>query len=66
MTVSSVRIERLESLKDWYKLTFVSRKNGIGETSTEMLLSEETLRMMRNQINNTIGEQKPFDLFGDK
>jgi hypothetical protein len=56
MTVSSVTVKPIENLKNWYKLTFVSRKDGIGETTTEMLVSGETLRMIRLQINQTLGE----------
>lgn len=57
MTVSSVTIKRLESLTNWYKLTFVSRKDGIGESSHEMLVSEETLKSFRQQIDKALGHQ---------
>lgn len=63
MTVSSVTIKPVESLKNWYKLIFVSRRDGIGETTVEMLVSEETLRMMRLQINQTIGEPSNVKTF---
>jgi len=56
MTVGLTKIEPIIDLKNWYKLTFVSRRDGIGETTVEMLVSEETLRMIRLQINQTIGE----------
>lgn len=51
MTVSSVRIERIENLKDWYKVTIESRKNAIGETKLELLCSDENLRQMRREID---------------
>lgn len=50
MTVSSVTIKPVESLKNWFKVTLISRKDGIGETSMELLCSEETLRQMRGEI----------------
>ena len=56
MTVASVTLEPIKNLKGWYKLVFVSRKNGIGATTIELLFSEETLRMMRLLINQKIGE----------
>lgn len=56
MTVSSVKLERIEALTGWYKLTFVSRKNGIGASTIELLISEETLRMIRSLINQNIGD----------
>lgn len=56
MTVAKVTIERIEVLTGWYKLTFVSRKNGIGASTIELLISEETLRMIRLLINQNIGE----------
>lgn len=56
MTVSNVTIQPIENLIGWYKVTFISWKNSIGETKTEMLFSEETLRMIRLQITQQIGE----------
>lgn len=58
MTVSNVSIKPIENLKNWYKLTFVSRKDGIGESTVELLVSEETLRFIRYEINQTIGENR--------
>lgn len=60
MTVSHVTIEALKDLTAWYRLTFVSQKNGVGHTKTEFLLSEEALRMIRNQINQAIGEPPDY------
>ncbi len=57
MTVSSVTVKPMENLKNWYKLIFVSRRDGIGETTTEMLVSEETLRMMKLKIDETMKER---------
>jgi len=58
MTVSTVTVMPMENLKNWYKLTFKSRKDGIGETTVEMLVSEETLRMMRLKIDEMLKARK--------
>ena len=58
MTVSSVKIEPIPELNGWYKVTIESRKNGIGSTKFELLVSEETLRMIRLQITQQIGENR--------
>lgn len=54
MTVSSVSIQPIENLTDWYKVTLVSRKNGIGESTIELLCSDETLRQMRREIDQIL------------
>lgn len=54
MTVSNVRVEALKDLKNWYRLIFVSRKDGIGETTTEMLISEEILRQLRREADKLL------------
>ena len=63
MTVGNVTIAPIANLENWYRLTFKSRRDGIGETTVEMLVSEETLRMIRLQINQTIGEQNNVTKF---
>jgi len=67
MTISKFTIKPVESLKNWHKLIFTSRRDGIGETTTEMLVSDESLRMIRNQISVALGDtpdysQLPEDL----
>jgi hypothetical protein len=54
MTVSSVTLEPIPALKNWYKLTFKSRKDGIGESTVEMLISSESLAWLRNEINRAM------------
>lgn len=54
MTVSSLTIEPIKDLKNWYRLTFTSRKDGIGETKTELLISEEILRKIRKEADKLL------------
>jgi hypothetical protein len=60
VTVGNVTVKPLKDLKNWFKLTFESQKNGIGATTTEMLASEETLRAIRNQIGKALGEKPDY------
>lgn len=60
MTISHMTIEELRDLKGWFKLTFKSQKNGVGESSIEMLVSEEALRMIRQQITRALGEKPDY------
>lgn len=57
MTVSTVTIEPIVDLKNWYKLTFVSRRDGIGESKVEMLVSEESLRQISRLVDKTLKER---------
>lgn len=50
MTVSSVSVKRHESL-NWYLVTVVSRKDGIGENRIEFWCTSEVLAGIRSQIN---------------
>lgn len=61
MTVGNVTIEPIKDLKNWYRLTFTSRRDGIGQTKVEMLVSEETLRMIRLIIDKTLKEQQSHE-----
>jgi SNF2 family DNA or RNA helicase len=51
MTVSSVRIERLPLLHDWFKVTIESRKTAVGFTKIELVCSDETLRQWQREID---------------
>lgn len=53
MTVSSVVIKPDEKNGEngWYRMTITSQKNHIGETTIELLLSEDTLRWIRHEID---------------
>lgn len=63
MTINKLDIEELKDLKGWFKLTFKSYKNHVGDTSIEMLVSEEALRMMRHQIGKALGEKPDYSDF---
>lgn len=62
MTVSSVRIEKIENLKGWFKVTIESRKNAIGETKLELLCSDENLGQMRREIDKHLPNDKHDNL----
>lgn len=54
MTVSSVEIEPHEELRNWYRVTITSRRDGIGDTKIELLCSIETLSMIAYQITQIL------------
>lgn len=58
MTVATVTIKPHENLENWHIVTFTSRKDPIGQTTVEMLMSEETLRWWRNQIDKSLKKDK--------
>lgn len=58
MTVSDVTIRPHESLNNWFYVTLISRKNSIGQTTIELLVSEETLRMMRLVADKALTQAK--------
>jgi len=52
-----VTIEPLRDLKGWFKVTFKSWRNSIDETTIELLVTDETLKSFRQQIDKAIGEK---------
>jgi hypothetical protein len=66
MTISSFKVEEMRELKNWFKLTFKSEKNGVGDTSIEMLVSAEALRFMMIEIARALGEKPDYSKLPDK
>ena len=58
MTVSSVTIEPHKEIKNWFRMTITSRKDGIGDTKIELLVSEETLRWIRKEVDQALNKDK--------
>lgn len=58
MTIANVTIRPHETLNNWFYVTLTSRKNSIGETKIELLVSEETLRMMRLVADKALEQAK--------
>lgn len=57
MTVASVTIRPHESLNNWFYVTLKSRPNSIGQTTIELLCSEEELRHIRNEADKALGNK---------
>ena len=60
MTISGFEIEELKDVKGWYKMTFKSQKSNVGASNFEMLVSAETLRFIRNQMNRAMGIKRDY------
>lgn len=58
MTVSQTKIEPHENHENWFVLELVSRKDPIGSSRSENLISEEALRMLRLQIDKALEARK--------
>lgn len=61
MTIANVTIRPHETLNNWFYVTLTSRSNSIGKTTIELLVSEETLRMMRLLADKAIEQAKDKD-----
>lgn len=57
MTVASVRIVKHETLNNWFWVTLKSRPNSIGQTTIELLVSEEELRHIRHEADKALGNK---------
>lgn len=65
MTVDKTEIKPHPNGVDWYMVSFISWKNSIGQTRTEMLMSSDALRQMRREIDKFISPPpRPEDLIG--
>lgn len=63
MTVDKTEIKPHPNGKDWYLVSFLSWKNSIGQTRTEMLMSSDALRQMRREIAKFLPpEAKPEEI----
>lgn len=58
MTVSQTKIDPHEKHENWFYLDLISRKDPIGQSSSKNLVSEETLRMLRLQIDKALEARK--------
>jgi len=58
MTVSGTNIAPHDKHENWFVLKLISRKDSIGESRSENLISEEALRMLRLQIDNALEARK--------
>lgn len=58
MTVAKVVIRPHQEYENWHIVTFTSRKDPIGQTTVEMLMSEESLRWLKNEIDKSLKKDK--------
>jgi hypothetical protein len=69
MTVGNVQIEKHDKGVGWYKITITSLEDFVGQTTTEMLIREESLRKLRNEADRALADKprpNPLDALKDK
>ena len=69
MTVGNVQIEKHDKGVGWYKITITSLEDFVGQTTTEMLIREESLRKLRNEEDRALADKprpNPLDALKDK
>lgn len=62
MTVAKVTIEPHEEHPEWFRMTIESWRNSIGQTKIELLVSKDSLRQMRREIEKIAPPPNPDDL----
>lgn len=56
MNVGKIEIMPHENYKGWFRIVLTSQSSNLGQTTIELICSDEVIRHIRNQCNQTLGE----------